>query len=418
MASDLPPPRLAHAYHLARQPILDTRLSVWGYELLFRDKADHLGAHIKAPDFATISVASCGFTRSDELTNQTKKIFINFSDRMIIQRFPRALPPSVTVIEILEDFEPSDELYEAIIELKQEGYLFAVDDFDERLAPEMLLNLADIIKVDVLNKTPDHIRSLYNSIRGKKAIKLAEKVDNKPQAKFLQELGFELFQGYYFAKPENLSGKKLSATSQTKFALLHQMEKPNVEPDELAQAIRLDPSVSYRLLRLLNSAAFSFSVEVTSVRHAIMLLGLKRLKYWLRMVILSDMIGENKSPELYTMALTRARFFELLAPQLKRFSLDGESLFLYGMFSLLEAMLEAPMRDVVKQLPLSDELKEGYTKPKSRLGGLLRLVQALEMADYDTADALSEQLRMDPDQTVDAYAAALVWSGEYASCME
>ena len=300
-------------FFVARQPIFDNANKVWGYELLFRSAPGHETAQINDEDLATICVATCGFIKAQEDTDLNKKICINFTENLILQGVPRGLPPTVTVIEVLENIEPSPQIIEAIIKLKQEGYLFAIDDYVGDTNIQAFIELADIVKVDILGMDFDQIDRVYATIKDFKGLKVAEKVDHLEVLKHLKQLGFDLYQGYYFAKPENLKGRKLKSTSLSKLRILQQIEDPTVSTEKIIEMINTDPSITYRLLRLLNTAAFGFSMKINSVRHAVMLLGNRRLKYWLRMVVLSDLIAEKKTPELYVTALTRGRFLEEMA---------------------------------------------------------------------------------------------------------
>lgn len=282
-------------FYLAKQAIFDASGNIWGYELLFRDGPGQRTAVIDNADMATLCVATCGFLKSGEEIERNKKVLINFTERLLVEGVPRGLPPSVTVVEILENIRPSDRILEAVIRLKQDGYLVAVDDFEGDMSLAPLLDLADIIKVDVLNKDIRAIGEIHSRIQASKAIKLAEKVEHVDIIPPLKEMGFSLFQGYYFAKPKLVSGRKVSSSALSKLRTLQVVEKSDVTPEELAKTIKADPSIAYRLLRFVNSAAFGFSMKISSIEHAVMLIGARRLKYWLRMVILSDISATKKN---------------------------------------------------------------------------------------------------------------------------
>lgn len=202
------------SFFVAKQPILDTNLSTYGYELLFRSAAEQNNAVFDDPDQATMNVVTCGFIKSQEDLAHTKRIFINFTEKLLLTGAPKVLPPSITVIEVLENIIPTPELIDEIIRYKQDGYLIALDDYTGDNYPQVFMDLADIIKVDVLGKSDPELADICQTLSEKKALKLAEKVDNGKTYRQLRQLGFDLYQGYFFARPENLSGKTISP-SQT-----------------------------------------------------------------------------------------------------------------------------------------------------------------------------------------------------------
>jgi EAL and modified HD-GYP domain-containing signal transduction protein len=397
-------------FYVARQPIFSDRNRIWGYELLFRAGPDTKNAEISDQDLATLSVASCGFIRSQELTDQSKKICINFTGKLILQGAPRGLPPTVTVIEVLEDIVPTDELVHTLIELKQEGYLVAIDDYEGKGLQKEFLDLADIVKVDILGKDLDQIQTIFASLEGNRSIKLAEKIDNEEIITHLEKLGCELYQGYFFARPETLEGRSLRSTEVSKFRILQALSNPSFPPQEMAEIIEADPSITYRLLRLLNTPAFGFSIKITSIRHAILLLGSKRLGYWLRMVVTSDLMGKNKTPELYRMALTRGRILEELCKDGQIQVASSETMFLFGMLSLIESMLGVPLANILEELPLSEDLKAGYLDEDSTYAKHLELVSAIENVDAARIESLCQKLNIDTGMVADASVRSMAWA--------
>lgn len=370
-------------YYLARQPIFDRRGNTYGYELLFRSQEGEETAIIEDGDFATMRMATSGFIKSQEFTDQSKRIFVNFTERLILEGAPRALPPSVTVVEVLEDTIPIPAVTAEIIRLKQDGYFIAIDDFTGAAGQEQLLDLADIIKVDVHARSFAEIETIFRSIKSKKALKVAEKVENKETYNFLLQLGFDFFQGYFFAKPENLSGKTLHSFQTSRLRILTALNDPNLDTEMIIEIVKVDPAITYRLLRLLNSVAFGFSMKIDSVRHAVTLLGNNRMRYWLRMIVLSDLVSHDKPQELLLLALNRGRLFEELALAGKTPAIPHEKMFLFGMLSLIDVMLEMPFARILDKLPLSDSLKEGYSNPDSPMANYIHLTRAMEMGNTD-----------------------------------
>ncbi len=398
-------------FFVARQPIFHENGQIWGYELLFRSGPDYQIAAITDGDLATFSVATCGFIRSQEDIDQSKKICVNFTEQLLVQGAPRGLPSTVAVIEVLEDVIPSDTVIEKLIEYKQEGYLIAIDDFEGRTDIMDFIGLADIIKVDVFDKTIGEIEGICRIIEGSKAVRLAEKVEHSELIPPLQRLGFTLFQGYYFSKPELLRGRKISATEISKLRVLQVIEDASATTETIETVIAYDPSITYRLLRLLNSAAFGFSIKIKSIRHAITLVGLKRLKNWLRMVVLSDLLG-GKNPEIYTMALTRGKMLEEMVDEDQIRDTGAETMFLFGLLSLIDTMMDIPMAQMLDQLPLPDAIKAGYIDENSKYNKYLQLLVAVEHSRPDRFTGLCNELEFDRERVAQGYLRAIVWANK------
>ncbi|MDA8140577.1 MAG: HDOD domain-containing protein [Desulfobacteraceae bacterium] len=396
-------------FFVARQPIFYDHGQIWGYELLFRSGPESNLAAVKDEDLATFSVATSGFIRSQEDLDQTKKISINFTEKLLMQGAPEGLPPSVTVIEVLENVLPSAPLIELLVHYKQQGYLVAIDDFEGRKDIGPLLDVADIIKVDVLNKSVADIEAICGVFQDSRAIRIAEKVEDRAILPDLKSMGFTLYQGYYFAKPEMLRGRKIGSTELSKLRVLQVVEDTSAGPEKVEKVIAADPSITYRLLRFLNSAAFGFSARVTSIRYAITLLGMKRLRSWLRMVILSDLLGK-KSPELYIMSLNRGKLLEELANENQIRNENPETLFLFGLLSLMDAMLDTPMADLLSQLPIAENIKAGYVNEKSTYHKYLRLLVAIEQSLPDDISFYCKELHLAEKEVAAASLRSIIWA--------
>ncbi|MBU4315710.1 MAG: HDOD domain-containing protein [Proteobacteria bacterium] len=410
-------PPLYEYFYVARQPIFDNHNNTYGYELLFRSGADKDVAEIIDQDYATLCVATSGFAQSREGMDQSKKIFINFTENLILEKAPRGLPPRVTVVELLETIVPSEKIIQEILELKKDGYIIAVDDYEGGSEQRDLLDIADIIKVDILNKSFEEIREIYAGIKDKKALKLGEKVDSREMFNFLKELGFDLYQGFYFAKPENMNGKKLKSSQISKIRILKIFNDPDLNPNTLIDIIGVDPGITYRLLRFINSAAFGFSIKIDSVARAVVLLGVKRLKYWIRMAVMSDLTGDDKTPELYILALNRGKLLEELAVEGIIKVTGSETMFLFGMLSLIDVMLGVPLEEVLEELPLSEEMISGYTDEASVFFKYLQLAKAIEMADSERLNAICLELNFPQKKVAEASIRSTAWTNTVANAM-
>ena len=397
-------------FYVARQPIFNNAGDIWGYELLFRSALGKTSAEIVDQDLATLCVATCGFAQAQGHCDPTKNICINFTEKLILEGAPRALPPTATVIEVPETIDPSQRLIETLNQMRQEGYTIAVNGSTGGDTPNALLDIADIIKVNLLGKTEADIENLFHDLAHHSALKAAQKVDNRDTFQLVRSLNVDLYQGYFFAKPVNLHGRQPKSAEVSKLRILQAIENPQADAESIKCAIETDPGITYRLLRLLNSAAFGFSVKIESVKHAIHLMGLKRLRYWLRMAVMSDVSKGPFGTELLVMGLNRGRFLEELAQQEAIASVEPDTLFLFGLLSLIEPMLELPITSVLSELPLSDEIKAGYLDGNSTCGKYLQLAAAIENGDIKTIVTLCDQMGIDKTRAAEASKQSLAWA--------
>ncbi len=397
-------------YYFAKQPILDGNLSTYGYELLFRSAEKDTEAIFDDPDFATVNVISYGFVKSQEEIKQSKRIFINFTEQLLLAGAPRSLPPAVTVIEVLESIGASEQVVQELIRYKQEGYMIAIDDYTGDQQSSQYLDFADIIKIDVFGKNEQEVARILATLEGNNALKLAEKVDNGKAFRDLQQFNFDLYQGYFFARPENLGGKTVKSSQLAKIKILAALQQQGLETAQIVSLIAVDPSLAYRLLKLLNSAAFGFSVKIESIQHAVVLLGMQRVRYWLQVIILADINNAEHPQELLHTALNRGKILEELARDGAISLLSAESIFLFGLLSLLDIMLGTPFEAISKELPLAKELVSGYLDPGSDLAGLLELLNKLESDDSETIITTCEKLNLQPGVVLQACVRAHAWT--------
>lgn len=390
---------MLNSFFVARQPIFDKRGRLWGFELLFRTGLSENRAVISDPDAATILVASKGFLRATAGISDNIKIFVNFTEELIFKRFPLALPPQNTVVEILEGTVVSPKLIERLKELKAEGYMLALDDFVGDASYRALFPYIDIIKLDCLGRSVAEVLEIKKAFSNAPCRFLAEKVDSEAAFLAFREQQISLFQGYYFAKPQILSGKELTSSTAARLKLAAAVEKEELDSESILKAIQNDVSLSYRLLQYINSSSFSFRDKITSIRQALLLLGITKTRHWLRLVLYSDMLSPQSNPEALRMALQRAYFLDALGTASNVSAPQAESLFLVGMLSLLEAILALPMSVILKELPLSDEIKTSLQGEKGIYSGYLSLAAAIENLDFPRAHRVSAALRI-PEGTV------------------
>lgn len=392
---------------VGRQAIFDVNMGVYAYELLYRD-SEARTASFADGDIATAKVmANTFFEFGIDVVTGGKPAFINLTKTVIGEEVAHLFPADRIVIEILEDIVPDTETIEKIQALKDSGYTIALDDFVLTPEAEPFVKLADIIKLDVLElgltRTAEHIARLKPL-----GIKiLAEKVETHEMFAACVDLGCDYFQGYFLCRPQILEVQRKQSVSLGVIELLSRINNPRSTVAELEQAICQDASLSYRLMKYINSAAFSLTVKVESIRHSLMLLGNRMVKVWVNLVILSGLKG--KSPELLTTALVRARMCQTLG--CKESNSNHDVFFTAGLFSILDALVDMPMKEVVKNLPISDELVKALVSQEGIYGKPLRVVMLYERGAWSEID----ENDYSADTLKDAYFDALRWVSKVLS---
>jgi EAL and modified HD-GYP domain-containing signal transduction protein len=314
---------------------------------------------------------------------------------------------------MLEYMTPSAELVEAIKRLREDGYTIAMDKASAGPCPRDFVGLLDIIAID-MGQEPDVVEAVAAAAKNcpDSPLLLAKKVESLRLLDHARQLGCSLFQGFFFQEPTTISNKKISSGELVRLKLFDIIEQPDPDFQALAATIESDVALSYRLLTFLNSAAFSFTQKITSIRQAVVLIGWRQLRGWLRLVLLTDMAPPAKTQELAFLSAQRAKFLELAAQDLHALEL-ADTLFLLGLFSLLEPMLDAPMQDIVAHLPLADELQHALCRRQSELTPWLTLVETIEKSRWDDVDAAMERLGLDADKLAEAYQRSIEWANTF-----
>jgi EAL and modified HD-GYP domain-containing signal transduction protein len=388
---------------LARQPIFDTEEQVFGYELLFRSQESRESALIDPEHCVRATSRVLNYTFLEFGVDRVvgpKLAFVNLPRGFITSEEPLPFDPGNVVLEILEEIEVDEEVIKGVHRLKQQGYKIALDDFifEEKFEP--LLPLASIIKVDISQVDINKLNTHFMMLKPYPVILLAEKVETKEQFKSCSELGFHLYQGYFFSKPELLEDHPLPENQINLIQLIEKMQNPDVEIKEIETLILQNASLSYKLLRLLNSAAFGLRQEVTSIHQAIMLLGLRAIKAWTTLILMSEVDASH--PELIEETLIRAKMAEKLA---SFYHIDPETGFLLGLFSTLDILFCRKMSDLLKTLPVSDEIKAALCSREGEMGHLLDTVIYYEQYQWDKIDAKYVSM----EQLGQAYLIATDW---------
>jgi EAL and modified HD-GYP domain-containing signal transduction protein len=391
---------------VARQPILDRKKNIYAYELLFRTGGANVFPDIDGERATTSLLSSSFFTVGIEKVTAGKLAFINFTEDLITKGTPQLFSSGKMMVEILEDVEPSSEIIEACKALKEAGYELALDDFVYSKKYEELLHLSDIIKIDFRLTPRETIQEMAQSLKKYNCKLLAEKVETYQEFEEALDLGFDYFQGYFFAKPEVLKNKDLSASQMTLMRLISQVNTSEFDVDVLGEIVRQDISISYKLLNYLNSAYFSRLQPISSLTQAISYLGENGFKLFTSLIATSRLAG-NKPSALVRMAVIRARFLELLAVELKK---DSNEMFLLGLFSLIDAMLDQKMTDLLEMLPLTDNITEALIQRQGELFVYLRLIETYEAGNWVALRFALKNMSVDEQRIFDFYLDALAWA--------
>ncbi len=396
---------------VARQPIFDREEEVYGYELLYRDGVDNAYNSDVDGDEATSQVLSNSFLTIgiDEVTGG-KRAFINFTGNLLKDQTPVMFDNQIIVIEVLETVKPTEEIIAACRELKEQGYILALDDFVFSSEYISLLKLADIIKVDFLNTDKETRRKLVKIANKLDLELLAEKVETREEFETAVETGYSYFQGYFFSKPVLLKGKDLPTYPGNYLHALQEINRSEPDIDKVAEAISRDVSLSYKLLQLINSAAFMVRNEVDSIKNALMLLGIDEVEKWLNLMVVRE-IGKDKAQEVVRISLIRAKFAELIAERIGEQNRKSE-FFMMGLFSLMDVLMNRSLGEILKELPIAKSIKRSLRGMPGTMKDVYELVVAYEKGNWEQFSTYTSQLELAEEEGGELFLKAIDWSNE------
>ena len=399
--------------YVARQPILDAHGKLFGYELLFR--GGHQDQFTGDGDLATRTILDNSILFGLEQMAEGLPIFVNCTLETLVDGHARILPSELTVLEILEGLEPTNDLIKACRELRDEGYKIALDDFV--WAPEFvpLITLADFIKVDFLATTKNERELLMERVRnqamreerkGRPVQFIAEKIET--QADYEQALseGFELFQGYYFCRPVIMRGRQVPSNRVYHIKILEELNHTPMNLIRLCGLVKRDAALTYRVLRLVNSPLYGVRQEIQSIQSALIVIGEDMFRRVALLAITSEW-NKNQPTEILRMAFIRAKFCELIAPLV---GLNNTEQYLVGLLSLMPAMLRYPMDALVAGMPLREELQQALLGDKNTERMLLDWIELYERGEWVQCDQLALSLHMDPALLSRGYEEAILWA--------
>jgi len=397
--------------YVARQPIFDRNRRVLAYELLFRNSRENF-ARVVDDRTATGHVISAGYLDFGirELT-AGMPAFINFSRDLLVDGTPKMLPSEQVVIEILEDVVPDSEVIAAVRDLKQRGYRVALDDFNGGPEFDELVPLADLIKIEFgvgsasdLQARVERARSLHRE----NLTLIAEKVETNEQLAEARGLGFDLFQGYFFCRPEVLNSTRICESKLAHYRLLQTAQAEEFNLVKVEQVIKSDVALTAKLLKYINAAAFPWADSIRSVRHSLTLMGESNVRRWISMIALTGMVAD-KPWELAVASTSRGRFCELVGRLVDRVHTELEH-FLLGAFSTLEAMLDVPMELALRQIPISGDLRGALCGEHNILRDLLDLSDAYEQGKWSHLGRLCDRLGLEESRLPGIYHHSLTWT--------
>lgn len=392
--------------YVARQPIFDRKQNINGYELFYRRSMNNFyegtDDNQSTAELINNAFLTMHFT---ELTEGTRA-FINFSHEMLIKEVPLILPKDAVVIEIVERAKISEELIEACKKLRKKGYIIALDDFYINETNIRLLEVANIVKIEFAKMDLKVQKLLMDKFKGKIKF-LAEKVETREEYQLALEMGYQLFQGYFFSKPVIIKSKEVDSINVNIFRILELLNDDEPDYQRMTEIIETDIGLAYKLLRLVNSVFYGTTNEIQSIKRALVHLGIKEIKKWIYILMLKDIqVVENN--ELIKTCLIRAKLMEMLAEYMGE--IDAKSdYFLTGMFSSIDVLLNRDMEEIINEISISDEVKTALLGENNKIKNLLDVVIDYEKPGSNKLDIRKVNYKLSPDIYMDKYIETLSW---------
>lgn len=398
-------------FYAARQPILDINKKLYAYELLFRDSIDNVFPDVDGDEATSKMVEASKFNMGISDFTSNKPAFINFTLETLSKGYPEMLATDELVVEILETIKPGKRLLALCKNLYEKGYTLALDDYEHQTVWTHFYPYIKIIKIDWQLSSIQDIKEVIAAIAKFPHIKLlAEKVETYEEYNQAVKLGCELFQGFFFAKPEMIKTKTMSPSQMAMAELLYETSKPDLDLESITSVFERDVTLSYKLLRYANSATFRRSKEISTIKQALVTLGSIELKRFMALMFTAN-VNPDKPSELINSAMARAKFCELAAGNMKS-NIDCSITFLTGLLSLIDAILDEEIESVLAKLPLAQEIKDTLLTREGEMGLLIQLVEFIEHAQWDESTATMNKLGLTKEQIIEDYNQALSWADE------
>lgn len=399
--------------YIGRQPIFDRDLEVYAYELLFRSGSLNQAARTDVPfdgDRATSQVIVNAFIEIglDRIVGD-QPAFINLTRSFVTARTPLPFPQDRVVLEILEDIEPDAEVLSCLRELADRGYRMALDDFVFKEERRALLELAHIVKIDLMSVPREELQAQVALLRRHDVKLVAEKIETREDFDYCRELGFDYFQGYFLSRPHIVQGRQPPPNRLAVLRLLARLQDPQADAGDIERLVAQDVALSYKLLRYINSAFFALPKKIESIRQAVIYLGTRAIRTWVSLLVVAGL--DDKPAALVNQAMQRARMCELLAQRARR--PQPEAYFTVGLFSLLEALIDAPLETILDTLPFTDDIRNALLRQEGPYGEALACAVAYEHGRFGEA----RFDRLGAAEMTDTYLAATYWADQSANTL-
>ena len=398
-------------FYAARQPILDKNKELYAYELLFRDSLDNVFPEICGDEATSKMIEASRFNMGISEFTANKPAFINFTAETLSKGYPEMLTSDEVVVEILETVKPGKKLLALCKGLYEKGYTLALDDYEHQKVWSHFYPYIKIIKVDIQHSGLKEIETVKAAITEYPNIKiLAEKVETYEEYEQALAMGCELFQGFFFSKPEMVKTRDLSPSQMSMAELLYETSKPELDLDNITSVFERDVSIAYKLLRYANSPIFRRRNEISTIKQALVTLGSAELKRFLGLIFAVN-INPNKPSELLKQSMSRAKFCELISAEVNS-PIDSSIAFLTGLLSMIDALLDEDIKVILTKLPLAQEIKDTLINRKGVLAALIKLVELTEHADWEKIEFVIEKLGFKKETVIKCYNEALAWADE------
>ncbi len=400
---------------IARQPIFNKELSIFGYELLFRGDLSSKGYDSSSSVSATAKVIGGLFETGIEHVVGKARAFVNFDYDFIMSDGIELIDPNTLVIEVLETVEVDQCLIERLKSLKKKGYKIALDDFEESYQEYAIVPIADIIKYDIMI-TPLHtIQEDVKTALSQNKVILAEKIETNEEYQEALAMGFHLFQGYFFSKPSIVEKSKDEKSSKVQYArILNEIRKPEPSYDEITKIIESDVDIAYRLIKVMSHRKQEDMFR--SIHKVLVTMGLKELERWIRVLMLQD-FSKNKPIEITRMSLIRSKFSEFIA---KNSTMKGyeDQTSMMALFSMIDVLLECPMEEALEGMMLPNSVVQALVYHKGQFFIMCELIQSYEKGDWGKIPDIAESIQMNPIVLSEGYLKAVEWANEIFESLE
>jgi EAL and modified HD-GYP domain-containing signal transduction protein len=394
--------------YVARQPIFDIKKCIFGYELLFRSDMSNYFPEIEQDSATSKLLSNSFFNIGIEKIAGSNLAFINFTQELLLKQLPLMFSQDKLVVEILEDVQPEKDVIEACQEIALNGYIIVLDDFFYKPTMEPLIEVADIIKIDLQATPLVEVGEVVKKLTARGVDLLAEKVETHGEFKQALDMGFRYFQGFFFSKPEVLKSKEIPTSQMHLLEIMAEVNKEDFEFNKLEKMIVRDASISYKLMRLINSAFYKRAKEISSIRQAIVMIGETGVRRFLSLIAMAG-LASGKPDELIKVSLIRAKFCELVGTHIGS-RVDPSELFTLGLFSLIDAIMDDSMENLMSQIPLSSGIKDVLISKDGELGNFLVLIESYEKGNWGQIQKVAAHMGMEENDLPRHYMESLSWA--------